>query len=90
MKNELFKQLDIWKYSSDKEAYCYRVFQRLSDEYYAVQSKDGFSLPINNDALAYFNAQLIELFLDTNIVEREKFYPTIEEAIEQFDLDFCS
>lgn len=88
MNNVIYKQLNIWKKVSNKQLICYRLFERLSDNSYAVQSVDYFSIPIDEKIFMQFNKQLIELFLETNIEEREKFYSSIEEAIKAFDNDF--
>lgn len=88
MNQGLYRRLDVWVRQSATTSLCYRLFQRLSDSRYAVQNRDSFSLPVHPDDLLYGESNTIELFTETDIEEREKFYLTIEEAVQAFDEDF--
>lgn len=88
LKNILYSQINIWQRYSSKEARCYRIFKNLKDDTYAVQSVDAFHPPIDEKLFAQYNTQLLELFIEIDIAERETFYPTIEEAINKFNEDF--
>ena len=88
MKKQLYIQVNVWKTVSSTEVHIYRVFKRLSDEQYAVQSMDSIRLPLNGKDIQYQNSNLYELFMEMDIEERGDFHETIEKAIETFDADF--
>lgn len=67
---------------------CYDLFQRVSDGFYAVQSKNFYRKEDFEIFHKKFLKQRFELFIDIDIEEREMFFKTIQEAINNFNKDF--
>ena len=83
--SNLYKEINIWQKISEKQLVCYRIFERISDKKYAVQNVDYFSPPFDDISFEQFRKQQMELFLEVDIEIREKFFDTIEQAIEIFN-----
>lgn len=84
MKSKYYRQFNIWVREDDRCACCYRIFESIEDSHFAVQSADYFTLPIDKKMLLQSQIQMVELFIEQEILVREKFFPTINEAIKNF------
>ena len=87
--NKYYKSIEVWEKKSHDSVVVYQVFQRLTDGYYAIQSKDTYYCNNNlkKQKESFFN-QKIQLFLQEDIENREVFVPSIEDAIKKFNMDF--
>jgi hypothetical protein len=86
----MFKAIDIWKRLDDATAIRYRCFQRLTDGQFCVQSADHYHLPLNENQIKALDKQFLELFIEEFPDQRSSLYPTLEEAIAIYDLEFSS
>lgn len=84
----MFKAIDIWKRLDDTKAMCYRCFQRLTDGQFCVQSADYYHLPLHEEQVRMLDRQFLELFIEETPDQRSSLYPTLEEAIAKYDLEF--
>lgn len=85
---KLFEQINVWHRVDDSESVCYRCYRLLPDGGYCVQSADFFRL--NQVDKQDLNRQQIELFLEQSPDERSGLWPTLEEAIRNFQKEFES
>jgi len=88
LKTEYYKPIEIWERKNDGVLECYQIFQRLSDSYFAVQSKDCY---LKNELIKKekeFEIQKKELFLEEDINERGIFKESIYECIQAFNNSF--
>jgi hypothetical protein len=85
----MFKAIDIWKKLDDTAAIRYRCFERLGDRQFCVQSADYYYLPLRQDQIKALDQQFIELFIEDSPDQRSSLYPTLEEAIAEYDLEFA-
>lgn len=85
---KLFEQINVWHRVDDSESVCYRCYRLLPDGGYCVQSADFFRL--NQVDKQDLNRQQIELFLEQSPDERSELWPTLEEAIRNFQKEFES
>ena len=88
METEYFVPIDVWEKINEKDVACYRLFQRLSDKHYAVQSKDMYRKSNIKGTMYESDLQRILLFLEEDIKTRGLFEATIEEAIVKFNNSF--
>lgn len=86
----MYNQMNIWNRISESEAVCYRIFKKMGHDIYFVQSKDFFKIPIDKTQLVNSEKQLIELFIEEDLSDRENGFNSIEAAISEFDKDFIS
>lgn len=85
----MFKAIDIWKRLNDATAARYRCFQRLIDSQFCVQSADYYHLPLREEQVRTLDRQFLELFIEEAPDQRSSLYPTLEEAIAMYDLEFA-
>ena len=85
----MFKAIDIWKRINDTVAVRYRCFQRITDEHFCVQSADYYHLPLNEEQVRILDKQFLELFIEESPDQRSSLYPTLEEAIAKYELEFA-
>lgn len=88
MKTEYYKSIEVWRKKDDSILECYEIFQRISDSYFAVQSRDCYLKDKFTEQEKEFRIQKKELFLEENIEERGIFRKTIEDCIEDFNRSF--
>lgn len=87
--NNLYESIDVWEKVSDNSVAIYRIFKRISDGFYSVQSKDFFYMNKNfKEQAEYFLSQKVSLFCEMNIDKREKFYKSIEICITEYNKEF--
>lgn len=82
---KLFEAIDIWR-RKDGGAICYRCFRVVPSGQFCVQSADYYSSSGHNGAR--HDQQHIELFSEQDPDQRSGSFPTIEEAILNFDSEF--
>lgn len=85
----MFKAIDIWKRLDETTAVRYRCFQRLMDSQFCVQSADYYHLPIREEQVRMLDRQFVELFIEEDPARRSSLYPSLEEAIAMYELDFA-
>lgn len=85
----MFKAIDVWKKINDVSAIRYRCFEHLTDGQFCVQSADYYHLPLNQQQIETLDKQFLELFIEESPDHRSCLYPTLEEAIAQYDQDFA-
>jgi hypothetical protein len=88
MNTRYYQPIQIWTRLDSTSMACYNIFQRISDNHYAVQSKDIYRLNSTNSLVREFNEQRIVFFVEVDIEERETFFENIEIAIEVFEKSF--
>jgi hypothetical protein len=84
----MFKAIDVWKRINDTTAIRYRCFERLADHQFCVQSADCYYLPLRQEQVKALEQQFVELLIEEAPDERSPLYPSLEEAIAQYDLEF--
>jgi hypothetical protein len=72
----------------DNEVMIYRVFERLGDHCFFVQSADRVRLPVDPVLLRQHETGFLELLIEAPPEDRDTPHSTIEEAITAFDGDF--
>jgi hypothetical protein len=85
----MFKAIDIWKRLDDMVAIRYRCFQHLADGQFCVQSADYYHLPLHDDQVRSLDKQFLELLIEESPDRRSVLYPTLEEAIAMYELEFA-
>lgn len=85
----MFKAIDIWKRLDDTTAVHYRCFQHLTNGQFCVQSADYYHMPIREEQVRMLDRQFLELFIEEAPNQRSSLYPTLEEAIAMYDLEFA-
>lgn len=85
--NKKFELINIFE-KTRESLVIYRCFKTLNKLEFYVQSADFFYYPLDLEAVHNSQIQLIELFYDEDIEKREKPFPTLEEAIENFKAEF--
>jgi hypothetical protein len=85
----MFKAIDIWKRLNDATSVRYRCFQRLIDGQFFVQSADYYHLPLREEQVRTLDRQFLELFIEEAPDQRSSLYPTLEEAIAMYGLEFA-
>jgi hypothetical protein len=84
----MFKAIDIWKRVNDETAIRYRCFERLADGQFCVQSADYYHLPLHEAQVRSLDQQFLELLIEESPDQRSSVYPTLEEAIAKYELEF--
>ncbi len=84
----MFKAIDVWEKVDATTAVRYRCFQRLTDNFYCVQSADYYHIPINEEQARNLDKQFLELFIEESPDKRDNLYPTLEEAIKMHNREF--
>lgn len=79
---KLFLAIDVWRQIDENQAICYKCFQKLGKEAYYVQSADFYHLPEVDTFKKELEKQNIELFIEGDLDDEKRFFPTLEEAIE--------
>lgn len=73
--NNLYKVFSIWHKKNEKCIEEYKIFQRISDNFYTVQSKNSYYPDEDFEKQrAFFYKQSMDLFLDNEIVNDECFF----------------
>jgi len=90
MTSELYRQHIVWRRVSNDRAARYVCYERLCDSRFSVQSCDFYSLPGDRDVVRQLEDQAVELFIETDPVERSGSFATLIEAIAAFDIGFES
>jgi hypothetical protein len=88
MSDYLYREVNIWKRVSEKEAARYRCFERLPEGGYGIQSVDWYQLPLKEKEIKFLENNFLELMIEKTLTNRTKLYPTINEAIAAFEQDF--
>lgn len=84
----MYRQINVWRRIDPGTAACYRCFESILDGSYCVQSVDYFRLPLDDAQQKHLRAQLVELFVEQDPLERSGGFPTLAEAIAAHDRDF--
>jgi hypothetical protein len=88
MNFRICRRHDIWRRLSDRRAVRYVCFEALGDGLFSVQSADFFGFPVDARVLRYQEDQAIELFIETDPVERGSVFASLDEAIAAHDAEF--
>ncbi|AMC33234.1 hypothetical protein [Janthinobacterium sp. B9-8] len=88
MPTSLFESIVLWKNVNETTAIKYCCLKDISLNKFAVQSADFFHLPVDENQLKKSEKQFIELFIETNPLNRCDWFFTLNEAVNQFDNDF--
>ncbi len=84
----LYRQHNICRRLSDKEAVVYRCFELIPAGGFVVQSADRIHLPVSLEDTRQHERQLWELFCEEAPEKRSAPFASIEEAIIAFEADF--
>jgi hypothetical protein len=84
----MYEEVSIWKRIDDRSAMRYRCWRSLTTGKWSVQSTDYYYLPPNATSEANLDRQLVELFIETDPVERSGEFDSMEEAIVEHDRAF--
>ena len=85
---QLYRLINIFRRLKEGEVIVYRCFMKLPDLGYSVQSADRVRLPLQEAELALHDKQLWELLIEEAPESRSGLFPTIEEAIADFERSF--
>jgi hypothetical protein len=88
MSDYLYREVNIWKRVSEKEAARYRCFERLPEGGYGIQSVDWYQLPLKEKNTKFLDNNYLELMIEKTLTNQTKLYPTVAEAIAAFEQDF--
>lgn len=86
IKGNLFEKIPVWVKVNDSRLKVYSCFKELDTDLYYVQSANFFDYPLKKEIVSDHNDMEVDLFLSTPPNERDKGYPTLKEAIYEFDL----
>ncbi|EPF69555.1 hypothetical protein GCM10025882_17880 [Acinetobacter gyllenbergii] len=86
--NDLFQLIPIFKRISDQQLAEYVCIYNLDTKQYAVLCTNFYNSTSSNDDHAYFKKLIIELLLEESPLSRCKWFSSIEQAINQHDLEF--
>ncbi len=87
MKNQAYKQFDVWRRTPLGEARSYRCFEGVSDGLFYIQSCDAYRSGEHETHLQLAE-QLIELFCEVEPSARISGFPSLQEALDSFDAEF--
>jgi hypothetical protein len=88
MNGYLYREVNVWKRVSDREAARYRCFERLPEGGYGIQSVDWYQLPLKEKEVKFLENNFLELMIEKTLANRTKLYPTVTEAIAAFEQNF--
>jgi hypothetical protein len=88
MTSDLYRRHIIWRRIRSDQAVRYVCFEALHDGRFSVQSCDWYSLPIKRETIRQHDDQAVELFIETDPVERNGSFASLAEAIQSFDVNF--
>ena len=86
--NALYLGINVYRRLRSDEAAVYRCFKKLPDGGYCVQSADRVRLPFKDENSRFQKEQFWELLIEEAPDARSRPFPTIEEAIADFDAAF--
>ncbi len=86
--DNLYIKLEVWERIDEDTVNCYHIFQSTSKTEYVVQSKDSIDISNIENAILFSKAQSFELFADMLPSMRGKSFPSIEQAIAEFNKSF--
>jgi hypothetical protein len=84
---KLFRQISIWTRLDHERAARFNCIEDLGVRKFTVQSKDFFSIPIDEKRLAYFERLFPERIIETEW-EQHRWFDSIEEAVAAHDEEF--
>ncbi|OAI18169.1 MULTISPECIES: hypothetical protein [Methylomonas] len=84
----MYRQFNVWRINDNGGVVIYRCFEKLDNKMFCVQSADYFNEPITDVKLYNSEKQALELFIEEAPDSRSGLYPSVEEAIEKFTIDF--
>lgn len=87
MSTKLYNRITVAKRLESSMA-IYRCFQSLDDGLFYVQSADYFYGHSTLADLHNLNLQEIELFIEQDVSQRRTGFPSLKEAIADFDVEF--
>lgn len=77
----LYQEISVWERVDDNSAILYRGLVNQSNGKYSVQSADCYRLPLEKKQIDAMQAQFVELFIESDPVERAGAFDSLEEAI---------
>ncbi len=83
----LYEQINVYKRNSNTLC-IYRCFKSLSNNKFYAQSMDTYYEPIDKEQVRNSELQLLDLFLDDDIIERCESFDSLKSAIVAFDNEF--
>jgi hypothetical protein len=83
----LYRQINVWERIHEGRIAVYRCFEIIPDGKYCVQSKDFFSVPLEEGVWHQSQEQFLELLSEE--APGRTSYGTLEEAIRHYDEDFA-
>jgi len=86
-RKRLYRQINVWQRINKGRIAIYRCFEILPPGKYCVQSKDFFSVPIDDEEWRRSERQFLELL--SEMVPGGYSYDTLEDALRRFDEDFA-
>jgi hypothetical protein len=84
----IYKSVDIWRRLGPSRLMRYHCFEVLPSGGFCVQSADVYEAG-NMQRSAEHDKQFLELLAEDAPEGRAGSFPTLEEAIESFDAEFC-
>lgn len=84
----LYKIVNVCRRMGNGEVVVYRCLEVLSGRGFVVQSADRVRLPVPMEELHQHERQFWELLCEGAPEERDKLYPSLEQAIAAFDAEF--
>ena len=84
--NSYLKSIDVWE-RTDSQIIRYRCFELIPLGGFCVQSADFYSAKTDPQK-SFLDQQFLELLTDQNPMERNKVFPSLEEAIEAHKQEF--
>lgn len=85
---DLYMAMNVFRRLESGEVVVYRCFKKLPDQGYVVQSADRVRVPVQEHIVRQHEAQFWELLIEEAPEVRGGLFPTVEEAIAQFDRSF--
>jgi hypothetical protein len=79
----------VWRRNTDGSATRYRCFEALPQGGFCVQSADCYRSSITPTQVESHTKQYIELLSEMAPSERSPLFPTLEDAIRNFNLGFA-
>lgn len=84
----MYMQILIWEKKDRLTAIRYLCFQNLTTLKYCVQSADFYRSPIDDVQIKNFDEQSIELFIESEPLERCTWHDRLIDAIDSHKKDF--
>jgi hypothetical protein len=84
---KLYKRIILAKRREGSMA-IYRCFQSLGNDLYHVQSVDYLYCHSKAIEMQNLNLQETELFIEQDVAKRRRGFSSLQEAVEDFDLEF--